>query len=595
MALTKVSYSMVTGAPVNVLDYGADATGATDSTAAIQDALDAGKAVWFPPGTFEISSLLTLDDDHHIILSADTIIQQETVNVGVFSATSKSNITIEGNGGMLYNAIGFWDGDWTGNSGHLERGLQLYACTDVVVSDLHIRNFGNAGMWIEGGDRIRIIAPVIEGTTGYGTAVDFNTPNEGNFQTGIFLRHSVLGALLNCSVISPTISGTGQGIVLEDNSVSTNVENISIVGGNIFDIPGQHACYMQAACSVVGVTIDNMNLAGVKFQVGSTGDKIGFVSTGCRISNCGSNAFEVSGVGTSWMKNVHVEGVAINCQRGIGIAGQVDGGYFNVTSYNATQYGAQISGSNTKNIDLHIQSIGSGRHGVQLVCENGESIRVWPFVRNPSQDSAGTYNGVYVETATTLFDFFDVDVADADSNMAVGVRATAGLEHCFRNYVRVDGGLSYGVRFASNIGEWPTDVSLTNSPTPVFDLNFLQSSQTMVFNVTSTNATDIVLSSTRLPDESAYCVMAQIVCKKADSSERACFITNCLVYRDAGSNATIQGSPTSISSIQSGGFTGVFSWDTNLSGVPNIRILVNSGGVADYQWQARLTIAKVFN
>jgi hypothetical protein len=85
--------------------------------------------------------------------------------------------------------------------------------------------------------------------------------------------------------------------------------------------------------------------------------------------------------------------------------------------------------------------------------------------------------------------------------------------------------------------------------------------------------------------------MAQIVGKKADSSERACFISNCLVYRDAGGNATIQGSPTSISSIQSAGFAGVFSWDS--TGLPNIRILVNSGGTADYQWQARLTISKV--
>lgn len=40
MALTKASYSMVTGAVVNVLDYGADPTGVADSTSAIQAALD---------------------------------------------------------------------------------------------------------------------------------------------------------------------------------------------------------------------------------------------------------------------------------------------------------------------------------------------------------------------------------------------------------------------------------------------------------------------------------------------------------------------------------------------------------------------------
>ena len=39
MSLTKVSYSMITGAPVNILDYGADPTNTTDSTTAINLAI----------------------------------------------------------------------------------------------------------------------------------------------------------------------------------------------------------------------------------------------------------------------------------------------------------------------------------------------------------------------------------------------------------------------------------------------------------------------------------------------------------------------------------------------------------------------------
>lgn len=61
MALTKVTYSMIEGQYVNVLDYGADNTGTTDTTAAIQDAIDAaaGRTVYFPAGTYIVTSTLS--------------------------------------------------------------------------------------------------------------------------------------------------------------------------------------------------------------------------------------------------------------------------------------------------------------------------------------------------------------------------------------------------------------------------------------------------------------------------------------------------------------------------------------------------------
>ena len=65
MALTKVSYSMIQGAWANVLDYGADATGATDSAAAIQGAIDAvssagGGTVYLPSGTYKVNTTIAM-------------------------------------------------------------------------------------------------------------------------------------------------------------------------------------------------------------------------------------------------------------------------------------------------------------------------------------------------------------------------------------------------------------------------------------------------------------------------------------------------------------------------------------------------------
>lgn len=67
MSLTKVSYSMITGAPLNVLDYGADPTGTSDSYTAIQAAITAssntGQSVYIPAGTYKITAELVFPTD----------------------------------------------------------------------------------------------------------------------------------------------------------------------------------------------------------------------------------------------------------------------------------------------------------------------------------------------------------------------------------------------------------------------------------------------------------------------------------------------------------------------------------------------------
>lgn len=62
MSLTKVSFSMINGIAKNVVDYGADPSGVSNSTTAIQSAITdtaSGGALYFPPGIYLVDSLDT--------------------------------------------------------------------------------------------------------------------------------------------------------------------------------------------------------------------------------------------------------------------------------------------------------------------------------------------------------------------------------------------------------------------------------------------------------------------------------------------------------------------------------------------------------
>lgn len=94
---------------VDVRAFGADPTGAADSSSAFNSALAASKAIYVPPGTFKLNTVVTLLDNS-LILGAgkSTIIQAGTAS-GNFDCSNVScsiqNLQVDGNAQTNYRAL----------------------------------------------------------------------------------------------------------------------------------------------------------------------------------------------------------------------------------------------------------------------------------------------------------------------------------------------------------------------------------------------------------------------------------------------------------------------------------------------------------
>lgn len=108
---------MTVGQVINVLDYGADPTGNTDSTAAFNSALAAGKELFVPSGTYSITSITNPD--------YQTIIRGE--------GSGSTIINSSGAYGLIY-------GTNTGSRFSQLRDLTIYAAAGTTA--LRIQNLG---------------------------------------------------------------------------------------------------------------------------------------------------------------------------------------------------------------------------------------------------------------------------------------------------------------------------------------------------------------------------------------------------------------------------------------------------------------------
>lgn len=141
MSLTKVSYSMVTGSPLNVMDFGAVGDGVTDDTSAIQAALTAAgadnKRLYFPNGSYAVNTFgVTMDGTTLCAfrVNADLSLVGPGVITSSTSAVSNSIFGIDATSGTVSLSI-----DGLGFAGNV-RYRAVYAETGATMDTVDIRN-----------------------------------------------------------------------------------------------------------------------------------------------------------------------------------------------------------------------------------------------------------------------------------------------------------------------------------------------------------------------------------------------------------------------------------------------------------------------
>lgn len=270
MSLTKASFSMVTGSPFNVLDYGADFTGVTDSTVAIQAAITAASAagggcVYFPSGLYlaGTTSNITMQSNVSLVgdgpsskikLAASSTIAAST---SLFAASSETNILIEN----LY-----FDGN-RANQVNLVGLLRINGCSDVDIRNNTMVDCNNVCVYfVNGGSRLSCCNNIM--TDSNGTNIKLGHENkdvviDGNIltDTGAYSAHAD-GFIMsrfgttgqeNISITNNVISApTGSGAVLGVWLRSGN--NISIAG-NVINAPDVVGIQVQAEAAMTGLSI----------------------------------------------------------------------------------------------------------------------------------------------------------------------------------------------------------------------------------------------------------------------------------------------------------------------------------------------------
>lgn len=204
MSLTKVSYSMITGTPVNVLDYGAVGNGVANDYAAIVAARDAarssGNALYFPQGIYAFATTIDFGADFEEVIFDNGVILKYTGsgNYGITFDAGPNPSDLNYGGSFGWGCPPLIQASNSQSAAVFVRGWHQgkldIVCNAAASSVLRI-DFSVTS-------EFRVVASVNRGAwvTQPVTGIQINKRNSGEYTT-------------NCTFVSPIIEGvSGDGI-----------------------------------------------------------------------------------------------------------------------------------------------------------------------------------------------------------------------------------------------------------------------------------------------------------------------------------------------------------------------------------------------
>lgn len=270
MSLTKVTYSMISGAQVNVLDFGADSTGLTDSSAAIQAAIDYVESLFVNSGnlSFTIPTLVFPNGTYlatGLNISKPFTMTSSGPNSSIIKTVSDAilcNINISGTGTLSYIGMHIKGLSFIGNrTGANQSGVVFYPVQGAhVVEDCEFIGFGENGFYFGGGGTIKflrnkVFQNVAEGVVyrgtetslaGYITWSEFKSNAISYNKAGLWLRGQVGSVDISNNLFESNNAGSGTmgsstrpsiGIKITKNPGGTDYQSLgySAIHNNYFE------------------------------------------------------------------------------------------------------------------------------------------------------------------------------------------------------------------------------------------------------------------------------------------------------------------------------------------------------------------------